>query len=305
MHGAGPGQPLGMRVAELLRSHGHVLATFELLALGCTPHQLRQAVQRGEVLRPRQGWYCSAHLDPSIVQALRVGGRLGCASAARHHGLWTRGIRLHVDVPPGSARLRDPRNARRRMGRRRVALLNVHWGDVRGDGDRLAVDVLSALLGMAMCESPELVVAAVDSALRRGLMTANGWSTAIEPLPRRLRRLLARVDARSESITESVARFRLQALGINTRRQVKIRGVGFVDLLIGDALVIELDGREWHNDEDRFEKDRRRDALLSIRGYRVLRFSYKQVFERWSEVRAAIEASIARDDHHRATFVTK
>ena len=84
-----------------------------------------------------------------------------------------------------------------------------------------------------------------------------------------------------------------------------IRGVGHVDLLIGDALVIELDGREWHNDEDRFEKDRRRDAQLSIRGYRVLRFSYKQVFERWSEVRAAIEASIGRNDHRREPAVTK
>ena len=97
----------------------------------------------------------------------------------------------------------------------------------------------------------------------------------------------------------------MQSLGIATQRQVTIRGVGHVDLLIGDALVIELDGREWHNDEDRFEKDRRRDAQLSIRGYRVLRFSYKQVFERWSEVRAAIEASIGRNDHRREPAVTK
>jgi very-short-patch-repair endonuclease len=290
-----------MRVAELLESHDHVLATFELRALGCSPHELRRAVHRGEVIRPRQGWYCSAQLDPLVVQALRVGGRLGCTSAARHHGLWVRGVRLHVDVPPGSARLRHPDNPRHRMGRRRVPLLHVHWGDSGDGGDRVAVDVLSALMGMAMCESPELVIAAADSALRRRLITDAGWSAAIESLPRRLRRLLSRVDPKSESITESVSRCRLHALGIRTRRQVKILGVGFVDLLIGDALVIELDGREWHDDEARFEKDRRRDALLSIRGYRVLRFSYKQVFERWSEVRAAIEASIGRNDHRRAS----
>lgn len=290
-----------MRVAELLRSHGHVLATFELRALGCSPHELRRAVQRGEVIRPRQGWYCSASLDLSIVRALRVGGRLGCTSAARHHGLWVRSARLHVEVQPGSARLRAPDDRLRRIGRRPVHLLSVHWCDGRAGGDRLAVDVVTALLGMSMCESPERVVAAADSALRRDLVSPAGWAAAIEPLPRRLRRLLARVDPLSESITESVARFRLQALGIDTRRQVKIPGVGFVDLLIGDALVIELDGKGWHDDEDRFENDRRRDALLSARGYRVLRFSYKQVFERWSEVRAAILAAIGRNDHRRAS----
>ena len=294
-----------MRIAELLRSHGHVLATFELRALGCTPYDLKRAVARGEVMRPRQGWYCSAHLDPSIVQALRVGGRLGCTSAAKYHGLWVRSARLHVDVAPGAARLRDPHDRRRRTGRHPVHLLDVHWSDARTGGDRLAGDVLSALMGMAMCEPPERVVAAVDSALRGGLITTAAWTTATARLPRRLRRLLARVDPKSESITESVARFRLQALGIRTRQQVEVNGVGFVDLLIGDALVIELDGKEWHDDEDRFEKDRRRDALLSIRGYRVLRFSYKQVFERWSEVRAAIEASIGRNDHRRASFVAK
>lgn len=282
-----------------------MLATFELRALGCTPYELKRAVVRGEVLRPRQGWYCSPHLDASIVQALRVGGRLGCSSAARHHGLWVRGTRLHVDVVRGAARLRDPNDCRRRTGGRRVHLLTVHWRDARDTGGRLAVGVLDALIGMTTCESPELVVAAADSALRRNLITGSEWSAATTSLPRRLRHLLARVDPASESITESVARFRLQALGIDTRRQVRIPGVGFVDLLIGDALVIELDGKEWHVDEDRFEKDRLRDALLSIRGYRVLRFSYKQVFERWSEVRAAIEASIGRNDHRCALFAAK
>ncbi len=80
-------------------------------------------------------------------------------------------------------------------------------------------------------------------------------------------------------------------------RQVEIRGVGRVDFLVGERLVIEVDGREYHVDVERFENDRRRDALLSGLGFRVLRFSYEQVLRRWSEVAAAVFGAIARGDH--------
>ena len=67
--------------------------------------------------------------------------------------------------------------------------------------------------------------------------------------------------------------------------------------MIGKCLVSELDGYAYHSDPETFEADRRRDARLSALGYRVLRFSYKQVMHRWSEVRAAVVAAIARGDH--------
>ncbi|WP_354567798.1 DUF559 domain-containing protein [Glaciihabitans sp. UYNi722] len=150
---------------------------------------------------------------------------------------------------------------------------------------------------MAFCQSPELVVAAADSALRLGRISLIEWTVLISELPRQLRRLLAQVDARSESITESVTRFRLQRLRIDTRLQVKIGGIGRVDLLIGSRLVVEVDGWKYHSDPEQFEADRRRDARLSARGYRVLRFSYRQVMNNWSEVKAAILGAIARGDH--------
>jgi very-short-patch-repair endonuclease len=148
---------------------------------------------------------------------------------------------------------------------------------------------------MATCQSPERVVAAADSAIRAGIITQRQWVAALRPLPLRLRLLLEEADGVAESITESVARFRLRRLGINLRQQVSVRGVGHVDFVIGGSLVIEVDGRAFHI--DRFEEDRQRDALLSIRGYRVLRFSYRQVFERWGEVKGAILAASARGDH--------
>lgn len=131
---------------------------------------------------------------------------------------------------------------------------------------------------MARCQSPERVVAAADSAIRSGVLTRREWLRAIRALPPRLAALLSEADGVAESITESVALFRLRRLGLHLRQQVTVKTVGDVDFLIGDRLVIEVDGRKYHI--DKFEEDRQRDAKLSIRGFRVLRFTYRQVFER-------------------------
>lgn len=70
-----------------------------------------------------------------------------------------------------------------------------------------------------------------------------------------------------------------------------------MDFVVGARLVIEIDGAEFHTSRDAFENDRTRDAALSIRGYRALRFSYTQVADRWAEVHAAIVAAVLRGDH--------
>lgn len=82
------------------------------------------------------------------------------------------------------------------------------------------------------------------------------------------------------------------------RRQVPIPGVGRVDFLVGTRLVIEVDSREHHERTPDYERDRCRDARLSALGYRVVRFTYRQVFEHWPVVAAAIWAAVARGDHH-------
>jgi very-short-patch-repair endonuclease len=51
-----------------------------------------------------------------------------------------------------------------------------------------------------------------------------------------------------------------------------------VDFLGEDErLIVETDGREYHLTPTAFEEDRARDARLAILGYRVLRFSRRQV----------------------------
>lgn len=287
-----------MNLTDAVIRRGHLAATHELLRAGYPARRLTHAVRSGELIRVRQGWYCVPTVPDRLQEAVRVGGRLSCISGCEHHGLWVRRVqKLHVDVNPRSARLRSRTDKSVRLSEMNRPDAVVHWRDTTAEGTRFALSPRECLRCMALCRSPEETVAAVDSALRAGLLTVEEWMRDLQHLPRRLRQLLSRIDARSESIVESIARFRLQYLGIQPRLQVKIRGVGRVDMVIGERLVLEFDGWEYHADRERFEADRRRDARLSARGYRVLRFSYRQVMSHWSEVREAIVAATARGDH--------
>jgi very-short-patch-repair endonuclease len=42
-------------------------------------------------------------------------------------------------------------------------------------------------------------------------------------------------------------------------------------------LVVETDGRQTHLTHHAFERDRARDAKITIAGYRVIRFTYRQI----------------------------
>ena len=55
---------------------------------------------------------------------------------------------------------------------------------------------------------------------------------------------------------------------------------GRVDFAYEDArVIIECDGRRWHTTMEAFEKDRRRDNLAQLNGWRVLRFTWKDLTE--------------------------
>ncbi|MEO7123676.1 MAG: DUF559 domain-containing protein, partial [Lacisediminihabitans sp.] len=271
-----------MNLENYITRHGGLVATHQLRSAGWSKHFLTAAVSTGAIIRVRQGWYCLPSTPEPDQQAARVGGRLSCTSGARRLGLLVRsGEHLHVSVPPNAARLRSKSDKTVRLTTLPSPGVTVRWNDSGASGSAFCLDVRHCLADMVLCQSPEWVVAAVDSALRLQQLTMEEWLNIIATLPEDLTLLLADVDGKSESITESLSRFRLRRLGITPRLQVKIPGVGRVDMLIGTRLVIEIDGYAYHADPERFEADRRRDARLSALGYRVLRFSYKQVVHHW------------------------
>ena len=143
-----------------------------------------------------------------------------------------------------------------------------------------------------------MCVVLIDSAIHRGVIH-HAEITALLATTKRGRRLLARVDASAESGTETMVRVRLRRHRIRLRTQVVIADIGRVDLLVGDRLVIEVDGEEWHDRESTFESDRARDAALTVRGYVVLRYSYRRVMFDWDAAEAEILSLIRRGRHVR------
>ena len=245
---------------SVIAQGGGLAPTHRLLAGGFTGFQLAAAVKAGRIVRVRHGWYALPSENADRLRAWRVGGRLTCSSGARDLGIWTtESTRLHVAVPPNSARLRSPDDPRRR--RVEGDELRVHWDDLHG-GTRFVVDPLRAVLDMARCEPIEHAVVAAGHTVRLGLISRRRWDRARESLPARARMALSHADPAFESPIEAITAFRLRMLGYRVRPQVAVaRGIR-VDLLLGARLVIELDGLH-HAEPEQFRRDRARDARLS------------------------------------------
>jgi len=279
--------PRRVDLQQEVRRRGGLAATHELLAAGASANLLTAAVRRGVLVRIRQGHYGLPGADPILESAARVGGRATCITAARFLGLWVESSpKLHVRVDPHDSRLRRPDDARRRLAEH-PADTRVHWRPSHG-GTRQLLAPFEVLTDLIECLPAERVVAAADSAIRFGLVTRRQWRDHVTDLPPNLRDRLLRVDPRSESFLESIVRFRLIELGLAPRLQVQVGDVGRVDMIIGDRLIIELDGWEFHRSREAFEEDRRRDAELTRLGYRVLHFTYAAVMNGWGIVRSVI-----------------
>lgn len=286
-----------MDIAHSIRTRGGAAATRELHADGFGRDAITRALKAGEIIRARQGWYVERACHPALAEAVRVGGRLTCSSALRLHGIWVAGDRdLHVTVSPRSCQLRRPRDRRRRL--RAGDAVVIHWTDRRTSESRVIVDPIEALADLIHCAPPELAAASAESLLHQHPRLRRRLASLIDSAPARASAAFRAVDGRSESGTEFLFRFRIGRYGLLPEPQVRIPGVGRVDFVIGSRLVIEVDGADYHTDRERFEGDRRRDALLSALGFRVLRFSHNMVLHDWATVADAVLAAVARGDHH-------
>lgn len=286
-----------MAIPDSIRRRGGLAATHELRADGHGRSAITVALRSGSIVRVRQGWYAEAGRNVELLRAARVGGRATCSTALDLLGFWVvADDHLHVRVDPHATQLRHSRDKRRRLVAD-PAKVRVHWNGRVAHRSRLIVSPMDALRDYAQCAPAELVGASAESiAHQRPDLRAEIRRWASERR-RGLRRVLEHVDGVSESGTEFLVRWRLlRTLPIPVVPQAQIPGVGRVDFLIGERLVIEVDSEKYHTDPAAFEADRRRDAALSIRGIRVLRFSYHQVLDEPDVVEAAVRAALARGD---------
>ncbi|WP_239453303.1 DUF559 domain-containing protein [Microbacterium sp. KCTC 39802] len=162
--------------------------------------------------------------------------------------------------------------------------------------------IVHCLVQILGCRGEEVFFAALESALRQRLLSPADREQLSRSVPRRYRWLVAFARDDADSGLESLLRLRLHRHGISLAAQVAIPGVGVVDFVIGDCLIIEADGGT-HEGPSR-HRDRVRDAQAMALGFMTLRFDYAMIVHDWPLVEEAVLAALARNLHRSPAGLT-
>lgn len=261
---------------------GWMIYTYSQVRVGHTAREVTEAVAAGRLERAGR-FYALPGTDDSFVGPLRRGARATCLVAARHHGLWT---------PPGAGR---------HVYTRRGPHIPAAWiphGFHRAWPEEDPIASPGLLLEHACrCLDPLHVGILADSALHLGKLDEAEVAAIARRAPREVRRVLALVDGRAESGTESKVRLRLQLDRVPVRPQVKIEGVGRVDLLVGERWIVECDSKAHHTAKKSYEKDRGRDFNASRLGYQTSRLTYDMCFTGWDDTVGWLAGMVATGHH--------
>lgn len=260
----------------------------DLEAAGMRHRSIAELMRAGTLHRAGHGWYATSSTPAAVTTALRRGARLTCVSAAAVHGLWT--------PPFGKVHVAQ----RRGGGRRSRDVVHEHRPVVRTwPDDEPVLPLDTALVHAGTCLPGESVAVLLESALERGVLDRAAVVDILDRIPVRIRRQLTglRIDAGSGSETR-VRRY-LERRGVSVRAQVQIRGVGRVDLLVGDRLIIECDSRAFHDSADAYETDRERDVRAIAAGYAVVRLTWYKIWADWQRTCETLDG-LVRSGLHRA-----
>lgn len=258
----------------------------DLARAGFTPRVIADEVAAGRARRVRRVWIALPHGDAELTRAAGLGGRVACLSVARRRGWW---IPENVDTRP---------HLHFRPHGRAEAFDGVsHWTKPVSPvpPTSLLESVEDALAHIASCVDPETALVVWESAIRTERLSLDALRR-VRWTSRAAAACADEADGLSDSGLETIAIVRLSRWGVPIRQQVFLAGHP-VDLLIGERLVVQLDGFAHHSSSKDRTRDLRHDAELRLRGFTVLRFSYAQVVHDWPAVERTIGRAIAAGDH--------
>ncbi|HWT33440.1 MAG TPA: type IV toxin-antitoxin system AbiEi family antitoxin domain-containing protein [Microbacterium sp.] len=263
-----------------------------LRASGMSRAAVDRAVQAGTLSRIRRGLYRCAEVCEPVQTAAEHGGVLGCVSAARHVGLWLLGEDdkcVHVSM---GAHSRSHHEGCRCVAHR-------DDDDTATTPDAGLATVRRLLRQVLFCRGVTDFFVALESARRKDLIDEEGLAWLRENTNARGRDAVDFSRSDADSGLESLFRWRLRDLASIVLCQVDVASVGRVDFLIGDRLIVEIDGRENHAGQDKRHKDLVRDANAAAWGYITLRFDYALIVHDWDSVEAAVRGLVEAGMHLR------
>ncbi|GAA1670799.1 hypothetical protein GCM10009745_11770 [Kribbella yunnanensis] len=260
-------------VAELLDRRGGV-ATFGDLRAVMSGRAVRTALADGEIRRVAKGVYALPTSPVALTAARSHGGVVSHLSAAQHWGFGVidRPVLPHVTLPPG------------RVRRLTGLPCRLHWAEVAAIDDVTTPirTVLDCIRTLPLAEA----LAVADSALRMGAFDHDELLQAAAairgPHRRRILYVAGLADLRAESVLESGLRSLTIEAGLEGFvPQWEVRDREFsarIDLAHPRLrLGLEADGFEFHGNRQAFTRDCRRQVALTVRGWRILRFSWEDI----------------------------
>ena len=252
------------------------------------------ALADGTLVVLTRGTYASAATGGTEAAAGALSGVLSHRSAAL---AWGWAVRTVPDKPD----VMVPRN--RKVAPARAGEVTLHRGDLdpeevaerRTGPERTLLDCLRSLpLDEALAVS--------DSALRSGFPADRLADLAVHVRgagAARVRRVAALADPRAANPFESSLRaLCLDVPGLDVTPQVPVRAphwLGTPDLVDTRlAIALEADSFEWHGGRAALHRDAERYNAFVAAGWAVLRFSWEAVMLEPGQVRATLEAVVAR-----------
>jgi very-short-patch-repair endonuclease len=290
------------------QQHGVVTGP-QLLAIGLTRNAVLKRVEAGRLHRVHRNVFAVGHpvlsLEGHYLAAVFAGGPGAVLSHRSAAALW--------DLRPTAQRrieitVRSPRCTTNTViqAHRSRTLVPADATRVRGipctSIARTLVDLAEVLDRRSLeraLEQAEILQLFDLTALTHALARAFGrHGTAT------LRSALADAAAASPTVTRSeleerflalCRRARLPAPEVNAAIAVGPGKYVEVDFLWrANALVVETDGHAAHGTRQAFERDRRRDQRLQLAGYRVVRFTWRQVARHGAEVADTVRRLLDR-----------
>lgn len=263
-----------MDILNYLAQAGGIARSAQLLDAGFSRRDLLRLKGAG-IVQPRRGVFALPDCDEGLKAAILNNGRLSCASAAAHYGLWLRKppTRLHLACNHGHGT---------GFVRHRTIKFQAHPFLPVAAVEDVALHALG-------CLTPPASTALATSAIRlRGVsrellaeqLRADRSGTA--------RRILRELDLRAESIVEVDAQHLFRTNGISYEAQVFLPGIGRVDFLLDGFLIVEIDGFAFHSKRGDMLRDRARNNSSTVNGYAVLRYMPEHIWFNPDQVLAEI-----------------
>jgi len=295
--------PPDARIAWIAaRQHG-VVAHEQLLVAGLSPAGVRRRVDAGWLHRLHRGVFAVGHLaltDRGRWAAAVLAGGSGAVLSHRSAGaLWG----LMAEVPtlditvPGRHRAAQPGVVlhANRLGSRHVTRID---GLPTTSLPRTLLDLAEVLTLSALVQCIDRTGNHLRPDDLSSMINDHHGRHGLKPLREALMRTRPQ-DVLTRSELERRALKLVATTGL-PEPEVNVRLHGYeVDLLWRDQrLVVELDGRRWHDSPAARDRDYRRDTNLLCRGYRVMRLTWRQVVNDpvWvtRRLRQALRPSTAR-----------